>query len=105
MWGAMKHWLPYGALPDDHAFTKDFVPQASGVMYGHSQRKGVDGIVLEAKKDMKKRGLSSPDLADALAFTFAYRVTAKQGEPTGGPQHAHGGAPGRQAASDYDPFA
>ena len=105
MWGAMKHWLPYGALPDDHAFTKDFVPQASGVMYGHSQRKGVDGIVLEAKKDMKKRGLSSPDLADALAFTFAYRVTAKQGETTGGPQHAHGGAPGRQAASEYDPFA
>ena len=27
-------------------------------------------------KDMNKRGLASPDLADALALTFAYPVTA-----------------------------
>jgi hypothetical protein len=26
---------------------------------------------LESKKDIKKRGLPSPDLADALALTFA----------------------------------
>ena len=33
---------------------------------------------LEAKKDMKGRGLPSPDLADALALTFAQKVTKKQ---------------------------
>jgi hypothetical protein len=28
-------------------------------------------LLLESKKDIKKRGLPSPDLADALALTFA----------------------------------
>ena len=31
-------------------------------------------IKLESKKDMKKRGMPSPDSADALALTFAYKV-------------------------------
>jgi hypothetical protein len=30
--------------------------------------------MLEKKADMKRRGLASPDLADALALTFAYPV-------------------------------
>ena len=33
-------------------------------------------IQLEKKDDMKKRGLASPDIADALALTFALPVTA-----------------------------
>lgn len=103
MWGAMKHWLPTGALPHE----RDLVPQMSGVMYGHSQRKGVEGIVLEAKKDMKKRGLSSPDLADALAFTFAYRVGSKPVGPSGagGPQHAQAVRTQGRATADYEPIA
>ena len=34
-------------------------------------------IQLEKKEDMKKRGLASPDMADALALTFAYPVAPK----------------------------
>jgi hypothetical protein len=36
---------------------------------------GLDGneaIQLEAKKDMRRRGIPSPNVADALACTFAY---------------------------------
>jgi hypothetical protein len=32
------------------------------------KREGRDAIILEQKEDMKKRGLASPDLADALAL-------------------------------------
>lgn len=32
---------------------------------------------LESKKDMKKRGIASPDEADALALTYAYPVEAR----------------------------
>jgi hypothetical protein len=41
------------------------------VEYGYVLREGRDAIILEKKEDMKKRGLASPDLADALALTFA----------------------------------
>jgi hypothetical protein len=45
---------------------------------------------------MKKRGLASPDLADALALTFAYPVAAHDHllQLTGKPRHQH----------QYDPF-
>ena len=102
MWGAMKAWLPSGGLPE----VKDLPAQMSGPMYGHSVRKGVEGIVLEAKKDMKKRGLSSPDLADALALTFAYRVGTPTKAQAGGP-HREGivaQQQAAQAASEYQVF-
>ena len=31
-------------------------------------------VQLEKKEDMKKRGLQSPDIADALALTYAFPV-------------------------------
>ena len=34
-------------------------------------------ILLESKEKMKKRGIASPDVADALAITFAYPVARK----------------------------
>jgi hypothetical protein len=45
---------------------------------------------------MKSRGLSSPDLADALALTFAYPVVPRRlrGDP----------APEALIQTDYDPF-
>ena len=56
----------------------------------------VDAIILEKKEDMKKRGLASPDLADALALTFAYPVAAHdhRWQLTGKPRHQY----------QYDPF-
>ena len=72
MWGNMRDWLRGGAIPDE----ADLCDQMTGLEYGYVLREGVDKILLESKKDMKKRGLSSPDEADALALTFAYPVLA-----------------------------
>ncbi len=68
MWGAMLDWLKEGAqIPDSDELHSDLAaPQYS---YDSSSR-----LKLEKKEDMKKRGLRSPDLADALALTFAYPV-------------------------------
>lgn len=70
MWGMMKDWLRGGAIPDD----PDLAGQLTGLEYGYAMLDGKDAIQLEKKKDMKKRGLSSPDRADALALTFAYPI-------------------------------
>ena len=39
-----------------------------------------NALVLERKDDMKKRGIPSPDVADAFALTFAYPVMGGQDE-------------------------
>jgi hypothetical protein len=72
MWALMKQWLKDGgAIPDDQQLVDDL----TGPEYIPNR---VDGkIQLEAKDDMKKRGLSSPNRADALALTFAYPVKRK----------------------------
>lgn len=67
IWGRMKEWLKIGAIPDDPALTQDLI----GLEYGYDAR---NAILLERKDDMKKRGLASPDLGDALALTFAQPV-------------------------------
>lgn len=70
MWGMMRDWLKGGMIPDE----PDLASQLTGVEYGYTMKEGRDAIQLEKKSDMKKRGLSSPDKADALAITFAYPV-------------------------------
>jgi hypothetical protein len=65
MWGFMKEWLKHGALPD----LSDLVQDLTGIEYGYDAQ---SAILLEKKDDMKRRGLASPDLGDALALTFAY---------------------------------
>jgi len=67
MWDNLKTWLADAAIPDDAELAEDLV----GPRYGFNAR---DQIQLERKEDMKKRGLASPDMADALALTFAFRV-------------------------------
>lgn len=70
MWGAMRSAMPGLSIPDD----PDLADQLVGVQYGYTLKEGKDAIILEKKKDMKKRGLASPDRADALALTYAYPV-------------------------------
>lgn len=67
MWALMRAWLPGGAIPADH----DLVADLTSVEYGFDENQAIQ---LEKKEHMKKRGLASPDLADALALTFAYPV-------------------------------
>ena len=68
MWCEMKLWLEDGGvMPEDHRLRQDLVgPQYEFRSNGR--------LILERKKDMKKRGLRSPDLGDALALTFAHPV-------------------------------
>ncbi len=97
MWGAMRAWLAGGMIPDDRELLADL----TGVEYGYALREGRDAIILEKKEDMKRRGLASPDLADALALTFAYAVAATdhRSQLTGKPTHQHEYNPFQQAWS------
>jgi len=69
IWGSVKDWLEHASLPNDPELAADL----TGVEYGFNAK---GEIQLEKKDDMKKRGLASPDIADALALTFALPVTA-----------------------------
>jgi hypothetical protein len=67
LWGNMKRALEAEApfsLPDDNALQSDLL--SCGYKFDSSGR-----LLLESKQDMKKRGQVSPDLADAVALTFA----------------------------------
>lgn len=67
MWAAMRAWLRTGAIEDDPELKAELAAR----QYGFDLH---NAIRLERKEDMKKRGLSSPDVADALALTFAFPV-------------------------------
>lgn len=71
MWALMRDWLKDGgAIPDDEVLAQE--------LCGPEYHVRLDGkIKLESKDDMKKRGLSSPNRADALALTFAFPVKPK----------------------------
>ena len=71
-WSDLREWLhSEGCINDDpRLFT-----QLTTILYSldrHGQK-----LKLEAKEDMKKRGLESPDDADTLALTFAVRVARR----------------------------
>ena len=71
IWCEMRDWFEQEAdveIPDDDALVADIV--APYYDYDSSGR-----IKIEKKEDMAKRGVRSPDLADALALTFAQPVT------------------------------
>ena len=68
IWGALRDWLPEGSIVAG-ASGYDIVAELTGPTYGLNDR---EMIVLESKKQMRSRGVPSPNLADALACTFAY---------------------------------
>jgi hypothetical protein len=67
MWRQMKDWLVNGAVADDERFAQQL--GSPGYHINRSNK-----LVIEAKQEMQKRGLASPDDADALALTFARAV-------------------------------
>ncbi len=70
-WGKMAEWFKKDVeIPD----CNELVGQLTSRQYGFNVR---EQIQLERKGDAKKRGLSSPDRADALALTFAENVRHK----------------------------
>ncbi len=71
MWGRCRDWLKEGGmLPDDDELETDL----TGPQYGMDEN---GRYQLERKKDMKKRGLASPDCGDSLALGFSQIVTSK----------------------------
>ena len=76
MWWLMKQWVEEGgAIPNDSALKQELATP----IYWYDN---VGRRVLESKDQIKKRlqGAGSPDLADALALTFALPVAKKEME-------------------------
>ena len=68
MWSNMATWFKGEvSIPDDPRLISE-LPSPTYKYTSNNQ------LQLEAKADMKKRGLSSPDRGDALALTFAFPV-------------------------------
>jgi phage terminase large subunit len=73
LWGNLKDALPTICLPND----QELIEQLTNRKYNIEP----DGrIKLERKADMKKRGVHSPDRADALALCMYNRQTFDFGD-------------------------
>jgi hypothetical protein len=84
MWGDMREWLKTAHLPSDRFLRSDLT--------GPMQKPDSRGtIFLESKKDMKARGLASPDAADAIAVTFAFPVAHREARVDQRPRLAYAG--------------
>jgi hypothetical protein len=100
MWNEMKQWLRNGgAIQND----PEWCAQLTGPEY-YVVPTGPDAgkTILESKKDMKARGLASPNIADALALTFASPVAARF-RPDGFPYQMK--PEFTKSHADYDPLA
>lgn len=92
IWGAMRDWLSIGKIPE-------IIPNSDISLLNeltvptYSFRAGTDAILLEPKDMIKRRGERSPDVADALALTFAY------------PALPAGISLASSKPQDYNPFA
>jgi phage terminase large subunit len=69
MWLTARAWLETGALAKDDLL----LAELTAPMFSYNAQ---NALMLEKKEDMKKRGIPSPDVADAFALTFAYPVMA-----------------------------
>lgn len=89
MWDRLAQWLrDGGAIPNHPDLKTDLCAPTYDMRSGR--------LKLERKEDMKRRGLRSSDLGDALALTFAYPVT---------PPRLQARAGARPRAWDHDPHA
>lgn len=75
MWAEMRDWLRGGKIDND----PDLIDDLTAPEYKFQGTS--DRIQLESKEQLKARGFSSPDNADALACTFAVKV-ARKDKPT-----------------------
>jgi hypothetical protein len=97
IWGQLRGWLDTGSIHNiSTGENTTLVDELTAPTYGLNK---AEAIQLESKKEMRARGVPSPNVADALACTFAYpsleyQPTAKDREqliPV--------------VAPDYDPFS
>src|SRR3990167_9260049 len=77
--GNVKEWIKTADLPNDDDFY-----ELANIKYKFNSK---GQMLIESKDDMKKRGVDSPDVADALMLTFASRgmiEIPKQSQPLEG---------------------
>lgn len=98
MYQSTKKWFKEGgAIPDDPQL-RDEAMQAETVAR-------MDGkLQIESKKDMKSRGLPSPNRFDSLILSFAYPVTERKPRDEAGFLLRVEDRQQGRAATDYDPF-
>lgn len=100
MWFDMRDWLRSGgAIPRDTTLMQDLAAPT----YKFSA--ATDKIQLESKDDIKARGLPSPDMADALALTFAFPVSKDLSKASMARAYLIEPREPAQAVLDYDPLA
>lgn len=76
IWLSARDWVARGSLPDDDRLAEEL----TAPMYGYD---AANALVLERKDSMRKRGIPSPDIADAFALTFAYPVWPQEEDDYG----------------------
>lgn len=75
MWCSARDWIARGYLPVDDRPAEEL----TSPMFGYDAR---SALMLERKDSMRRRGVPSPDIADAFALTFAYPVWPRDMEYT-----------------------
>lgn len=70
IWGALRDWLRHGSIPE--LATGENTTLASELCAPNYGLNKAEAIQLESKQDMRKRRVASPNVADALACTFAF---------------------------------
>lgn len=91
MWFLMSEWVKRGgALPSDPQLARELTAPTYSLQNGK--------LLLEPKEQIKKRLGFSPDIADALALTFALPDMPAQSQFPGVPSQ------GGKMLHDYDPF-
>lgn len=91
MWFRMAAWVKEGSIPNDPSL----VSELCAVTYTNDSAS--NRLLLESKQDVKEKIGVSPDLADALAMTFAYPV-AQRSNVSAMPVRG-------KARFEYDPLA
>ncbi len=77
MYAELKEWLLTASIPNDPQLKSDLTAMRYGFRGGE--------LLLEDKKEMKARGIKSPDRGDSLALTFAIPVKQKKKPPKATP--------------------
>ena len=72
MWADLRDWLGGGSISQSPQLFSDLTAPEYD-FFG----KAKDAVMLESKESLKERGFASPDQGDALALTFATRVSRR----------------------------
>jgi hypothetical protein len=93
MWWLMADWVKSGGcLPE----LQELAAELATPKFNYANARGK--LELESKDDMRARGMPSPDVADALALTFASPVAPRARGPDGSPVAAG-------MAKDFNPYS